>query len=110
MKSAAMEQADEIYVDDRSAGGDLRSAASGGILSIPVSVVVSVGKSRLTIDELLSLNNESVIALDAGIDDPVELLIGDRIIARGSLIELEGERPTLGVKISSIIAPPAGGS
>ncbi|NWG92968.1 MAG: FliM/FliN family flagellar motor switch protein [Parvularculaceae bacterium] len=103
MKSALNDDA-EVYAVD--AAADLRTAAAKkpGILSLPVSLVVSVGATTLTIDELLSLNSESILKLDAAIDDPVSLLMGDRVVARGELVETEADPPGLGVRIISVSA------
>lgn len=101
MKTATTLDDDGVYADTSE-----KLAASAGnqnVMSIPVSITVSVGTARLTIDELLSLKADSVLNLDAAIDDPVYLLIGERRIARGSLVETESNPPTLGVKITSVI-------
>ncbi len=104
MKSAAA--VDEgVYLEQAPSREDLRAAAmqNPAILSLPVSITVCVGTARLTIEQLLALNADAILALDAAIEDPVELLIGDRIIAKGALVETEGDRPGLGVKIVSIV-------
>jgi len=60
--------------------------------NVPIELKVSVGRAWPTIDELLSFEPEAVIALDKMVDDPVEVFIGDRLIARGHLEELDGDR------------------
>jgi flagellar motor switch protein FliN/FliY len=60
---------------------------------IPIEISVSVGKARPLVKDLLCLGENAVLALDKRIDDPVELYIGDRLIARGELQELEGGEP-----------------
>ena len=57
---------------------------------VPIEITVSVGKARPTIGELLALGPQSVLTLDAQIDDPVVLCVGDKVIARGVLEEKEG--------------------
>lgn len=69
------------------------SAAPGGALAqVPIEVVISVGRARPPVRELLRLRRDSVLALDRRIDDPVELYVGERLIARGQLEELDGDR------------------
>lgn len=58
---------------------------------VPIEVLVSVGKARPLVRDLLNLGRDAVLALDRRVDDPVELYVGDRLIARGELQELEGE-------------------
>ncbi|HKL65094.1 MAG TPA: FliM/FliN family flagellar motor C-terminal domain-containing protein [Roseovarius sp.] len=59
--------------------------------AVPIEIIVSVGKARPAIRELLSLGRDAVLPLDRRIDDAVELYIGERLIARGQLEEMEGE-------------------
>ena len=58
--------------------------------SVPVEITISVGKARPAISDLLKLGENSVLQLDRRVDDPVELYIGDKMIARGQLEEVEG--------------------
>ncbi|WP_424939086.1 FliM/FliN family flagellar motor switch protein [Aliiroseovarius sp. S253] len=58
---------------------------------VPIEVTISVGIARPTIKELLHLKQDDVLALDKRIDDPVELYVGDRLIAQGELEEVEGD-------------------
>lgn len=58
---------------------------------VPVEILVSVGKARPKIKDLLALDNEAVLVLDKRVEDPVELYVGDKLIARGELQEMEGE-------------------
>ena len=56
--------------------------------SVPIEVTVTVGKARPTIKELLALQHNAVLALDTQIDDPVELYVGNQLIASGHLEEI----------------------
>ncbi len=58
---------------------------------VPIEVTISVGKARPMVKDLLKLGRDSVLPLDRRVDDPVELYVGDRLIARGELQELDGE-------------------
>jgi len=58
---------------------------------VPIEITVSVGKARPMIRELLRLQRDAVLTLDRRVDDPVELYVGDRLIARGELQELDGD-------------------
>ncbi|MEL6679352.1 MAG: FliM/FliN family flagellar motor switch protein, partial [Pseudomonadota bacterium] len=65
-------------------------------------VTISVGRARPIISELVKLRRDSVLALDTKVDDPVELYIGDRLIARGELQEMDGEGGQLGVRLTEV--------
>ena len=71
---------------------------------VPIEVTISVGKARPLVRDLLRLSRDAVLALDRRVDDPVELYVGDRLIARGEIVAL-GDR--FGVKLTEII--PGGG-
>ena len=59
---------------------------------VPIEITISVGKARPLVRDLLKLGQDTVLPLDRRVEDPVELYIGDRLIARGELQELEGEQ------------------
>lgn len=70
---------------------------------IPIEITISVGKSRPLVRELLNLKKDSVLPLDKRVDDPVELYVGDKLIARGELQELDGdETGQLAVRLTEI--------
>lgn len=58
---------------------------------IPIEIKVTVGKAHPLVRDLLKLENDSVLSLDRRIEDPVELYVGDKLIARGELQEIEGD-------------------
>jgi flagellar motor switch protein FliN len=71
--------------------------------SVPIEITISVGKARPLIRDLLKLGRDAVLALDRNVDDPVELYIGDRLIARGELEELEGDQKgQLAVRLTEV--------
>lgn len=70
---------------------------------VPIEVTISVGKARPLVRDLLRLSRDAVLALDRRVDDPVELYVGDRLIARGELQELEGEQAgQLAVRLTEV--------
>lgn len=71
--------------------------------NVPIEVTVSVGKARPLIGDLLELGENAVLSLDKKVDDPVELYVGDRLIARGELEEVEGPlKGQLAVRLTEI--------
>lgn len=76
-----------------------RSSAFAGV---PIEVTISVGKARPLVSDLVELRRDSVLTLDSKIDDPVELYIGDRLIARGELQEIEDGSGRLGVRLTEV--------
>jgi len=71
---------------------------------VPIEVTISVGKARPLVRDLLRLSRDAVLALDRRVDDPVELYVGDRLIARGELQEVEGDRSgQLAVRLTEVV-------
>lgn len=87
------------------AGSQSRSGAdlSNPFTSVPIEITISVGKARPLIRDLLKLGKDAVLPLDRRVDDAVELFVGERLIARGELEELEGDQQgQLAVRLTEV--------
>jgi flagellar motor switch protein FliN/FliY len=88
---------------------DPLSGGDNPFVRVPIEVTISVGKARPTVGELLQLQPDSVLPLDTRIEDPVELYVGERLIARGELQELDGsEGGQLAVRLTEVVDPGQG--
>jgi len=78
-----------------------REAVTGleAAAGIPVQVHVVIGNKRTTLLDLLSLKKGEIVELEKGIDTTVDLMVQDKVIARGELVEVEGR---LGVRLIQI--------
>jgi flagellar motor switch protein FliN/FliY len=88
-------------VDDRDSSPANRHQRA--IFDLPVDVVIAVGRARPKVKDLLQMRRDSLITLDAKLDDPVEIMVGKRVIARGQLQEIEGTPGQLGVRLTEIV-------
>ncbi len=71
---------------------------------VPIEIQISVGRARPLVRDLLRLRRDAVLPLDRKIDDPVELFVGDRLIARGELTEVEGDAGGhLAVRLTEVV-------
>lgn len=87
---------------------DPAGPAANPFTEVPIEIRVSVGHARPRIRELLELTHDSVLPLDRRIDDPVELYVGDLLIARGALEETDDdEQGGLAVRLTEVIDPAA---
>ncbi|MFY0659822.1 MAG: FliM/FliN family flagellar motor switch protein [Shimia sp.] len=81
----------------------LKSDSGNPFTSVPVEITISVGKARPLIGDLLNMNENSVLPLDKRVDDPVELYVGDKLIARGELEEMDGgQEGQLAVRLTEV--------
>ncbi|MFN4098363.1 MAG: FliM/FliN family flagellar motor switch protein [Pararhodobacter sp.] len=71
---------------------DPGSLGRGAFTQVPIEITVAVGRARPLVRDLLRLQRDSVLPLDRRVEDPVELFVGDRLIARGVLEELDGDQ------------------
>ena len=84
---------------------DVTKVPTNSLRNIPVEVSVSVGRARPLVREILELEENAVLPLDKRIDDPVELFVGNRLIARGQLEKLEGsDTGQLAVRLTEVVS------
>ena len=73
--------------------------------TVKVELGVLIGKAHPTMAALSTLDVVEVLQLDTAIDDPVQLYIGNKLIAEGMLEEISDEGgSSIGVRISRVIA------
>ena len=72
------------------------------IMDIPVKLTVELGRTRMTIKELLRLKQGSVVALDGLAGEPLDILINGYLIAQGEVVVVADK---YGVRITDIITP-----
>ena len=72
---------------------------------IPLEITVEVGSTHLSLEEILKLHPNSVIELDRFIDEPVDIKINGKLVAKGQLYTV---KENLGIKITQIILPKRG--
>lgn len=72
------------------------------LLDIPLEVTVEIGTTQMPIEDVLKLNPNSVIELDRYINEPVDLKVNGRVIAKGELYTVKNN---FGIKITQIIKP-----
>jgi len=75
------------------------------LMDVPVQVDVVLGESRMAIEDLQALQHGDVVALERQANQPVDIYVSDRLMARGKLVIADGE---LGVTLTEIIDEPAG--
>lgn len=105
-EAEAPEPAETVEAAEAPREAKPEAAASSGhnidaLLNVGLQVQIILGRSRMPISHLLKLTRGSIIELDKKVGDPVEVMINDRLVARGDLVKLNGER--LGVELTEIV-------
>ena len=70
-----------------------------GLLGVPVKVSVEVGRAKMTLAELVKLSPGSVVELDRDAHQPVDILVGGKLVARGEVVTI-GDK--YGVRVTSV--------
>ena len=74
------------------------------LLDVSMRISVELGRATLTVQELLALGPGSVVELDKLAGEPVDVLVNDRLIARGEVVMVD---ENFGVRVTEILAPSA---
>ena len=74
------------------------------VLDVPVQLSVELGSCQLPMREVLQLSVGSVVQLDKAAEAPVELLVNEKLIARGEVVVVEGR---FGLKITELLVSKA---
>lgn len=90
---------EELRPTQRSAAGaPVRNL--GRVLDVTVAVTARIGTVRKTISEVVDLLPGTVLDLERGAGEPIDLMIGDKLIARGEIVVVD-ER--YGVRITEVV-------
>jgi len=83
-------------------GGGVKDRNLDLILDIPLKVTVELGRTKMPVSELLNLTQGSVIELAKLAGEPMEVLVNDKLIARGEAVVVNEK---FGVRLTDIISP-----
>ena len=101
-------------IDSMDQFGDDQTVSGAGILSneenqnldlildIPLTVTVELGRSKMLINDLLQLGQGSVIELTKLVGEPLEVLVNNKLVARGEVVVVNDK---FGVRLTDIVSP-----
>jgi flagellar motor switch protein FliN/FliY len=72
------------------------------IMDIPLKVTVELGRTKMVVNDLLALGQGSVIELTKLAGEPMEVLVNDKLVARGEAVVVNEK---FGVRLTDIISP-----
>ncbi|MEW6056955.1 MAG: flagellar motor switch protein FliN [Bdellovibrionota bacterium] len=72
------------------------------ILDIPLKVTVELGRTKMMIRDILQLAQGSVVELSKFAGEPLEVLVNDKLVARGEVVVVNEK---FGIRLTDIISP-----
>lgn len=87
------------------AGGEetARGAVSlDRLLDVPVTLSIEVGRSRLSIREVLALHEGAVVTLDRHAGEPLGVFVNGALVARGEVVIVND---TFGIRLTEVVSP-----
>jgi flagellar motor switch protein FliN/FliY len=96
------EQVDKAPTAATSGGNDTMNANLDMVLDIRLEATARLGQIEMPISDILNLGPGSVIEVGHLVDEPIELLINDKLIARGDVVVVDEK---FGLRITEIITP-----
>jgi flagellar motor switch protein FliN/FliY len=72
------------------------------VMDVELAVTLRFGQRHLSLREILDLGSGSIVELDRQVDEPVELILDGRVIARGEAVIIDGN---YGVRVTEVLEP-----
>ncbi|MFC1714105.1 flagellar motor switch protein FliN [Candidatus Poribacteria bacterium] len=98
----AVEQLNTLQPTAHPVGSPNTTGSINFLLDVPLDVTVELGRTKIALRDMLQLGPGSVIELDKLIGEPVDLLVNDKLIAKGEVVVFD---ENFGVRITDIINP-----
>ena len=100
---AVNDQAERPVVDELA-----NQAATDGarnldmVLDIPVTLSMELGRTRISIRDLLQLNSGSVVELQRMADEPMDVMVNGTLVAHGEAVVIDDE---FGIRLTDVVSP-----
>ena len=92
-------QFQELREEASAESGDVNLDA---ILDVPVTISMEIGRTRISIRNLLQLNQGSVVELDRLAGEPMDVLVNGTLIAKGEVVVVNEK---FGIRLTDVISP-----
>ena len=99
------EEENEIVDEQEGETAEMKSGETASldlILDIPLTVTCELGRSKMLINDLLQLGQGSVIELTKLVGEPLEVLVNNKLVARGEVVVVNEK---FGVRLTDIVDP-----
>ncbi|MGE7138196.1 flagellar motor switch protein FliN [Luteibacter sp. NPDC031894] len=101
----------ETTLEELEAGSDASLSSSIGlgsevnldvILDVPVTMAMEVGRTKISIRNLLQLNQGSVVELDRAAGEPLDVFVNGTLVAHGEVVVINEK---FGIRLTDVISP-----
>jgi len=92
-------QFEQLMAEERPAAADLNLDM---ILDVPVTLSLEVGRTRMPIRNLLQLNQGSVVELERGAGEPLDVYVNGTLIAHGEVVVINDR---FGIRLTDVVSP-----
>ena len=72
------------------------------VKDIPVTLSIELGRTRMSLKELLELEQGAVIELERMVDEPMDVLVNGTLVAHGEVVVIDD---TFGVRLTDVAGP-----
>ena len=83
------EEQTEATGPEAAVASEAGSAALDLVIDVPVRLTVEIGSTQMLVREVLQLGKGSVVELDRNSGDPADILVNNRLVARGEVTTIE---------------------
>jgi flagellar motor switch protein FliN/FliY len=73
------------------------------LMSVPLKITAELGTCKMLVEDILKLGTGSIVELDRLAGGPVDLLVNDRLVARGEVVAIDEK---FGVRVTELIERP----
>src|SRR5581483_5196596 len=90
---------DDLHDEGQPGGHDV---SLDMILDVPVTLAMEVGRTRISIRNLLQLNQGSVVELDRAAGEPLDVFVNGTLVAHGEVVVINEK---FGIRLTDVISP-----
>lgn len=103
-ESSAEEQVEKVETPtlDQSTSYEKGDVNLDVVLDIPVTIAMEIGRTKLSIRNLLQLNQGSVVELDRLAGEPMDVLVNGTLVAHGEVVVVNEK---FGIRLTDVISP-----
>ncbi len=85
-------------------GTEVASAANNMdvLMDIPVTLSMELGRTRVSIRDLMNFKNGSVVELQKMTDEPMDVLVNGALVARGEAVVIDDR---FGIRLTEVVSP-----